>query len=218
MDYGHHSTFVEPHKYNRHIHIIGVGATGSWVAVLLHKLGIKNVSCVDFDTVEEHNVCNQAYSETAIGKGKVNALRDAVAPCNEGWQFIMNKATSLITETGVIFNLVDSMEARKELFKTCINPNAELYIETRLATDGGRLYIINPMCAEHRKKYEATLYDDGVAEVSACGTSQTIAPTAMMLASKAVWECMKHQEHLNGNAFFGEILFDVYGNEVRTEW
>ena len=48
-------------KFNTPIHIIGCGATGSWVALMLAKMGISNITCWDFDKVEEHNLPNQFF-------------------------------------------------------------------------------------------------------------------------------------------------------------
>jgi molybdopterin/thiamine biosynthesis adenylyltransferase len=220
MDYSHHSTVVQPADFTDPIHIIGVGATGSWVALLLAKLGLaKNIKAYDFDVVEEHNIANQAYVRADIGVEKAAALRIMIAThVGEEISIFTEKIDELYGYQGYIFNLVDTMASRKTLFDTCMSPNVKAYIETRLSVEGGRIYVINPLNANHRDRYKKTLYDDGEAEVSACGTSQTVVATAMMLASKAVWEMLKHHEKNEYEPFFGEILFDIFGNEIRTEW
>src|SRR5215813_5940026 len=63
---------------NKRIDVIGAGATGSRIVLSLAKLGLENIHVWDFDTVEGHNIANQAYGMGDIGKLKVDALHDLV--------------------------------------------------------------------------------------------------------------------------------------------
>jgi len=57
-----------PHNNFSKIHIYGVGSIGSHVAVGLAKIGIKDITVYDFDTVEEANIPAQFYSVGQKGK------------------------------------------------------------------------------------------------------------------------------------------------------
>jgi tRNA A37 threonylcarbamoyladenosine dehydratase len=61
LDVRRHAELFDPHTFNTPVTIIGAGATGSWLAIALAKLGIDNISIWDFDKVEEHNIPNQAF-------------------------------------------------------------------------------------------------------------------------------------------------------------
>lgn len=57
------------------ITIIGTGATGSWVALALSKLGVRAIELYDMDLIELHNVPNQLYSKSDVDKFKVDICK-----------------------------------------------------------------------------------------------------------------------------------------------
>ena len=59
LDISRHKELFNPYYFNTPVTIIGAGATGSWLALMLAKLGIQDITVYDFDVVEEHNVPNQ---------------------------------------------------------------------------------------------------------------------------------------------------------------
>lgn len=222
-DFSRQSNIFKPDDFHTPVHVVGAGATGSWLTMLLAKLGIEDITVYDFDTVGEHNIPNQIFEETDGDDGvlKVDALFRiirkftgiTISPKN----MIVDKTTKL---KGIVFLLTDTMASRKEIWTNCLkyNPNIDMVVETRMGLRDGRIYCINPMNPEHVKAYEATLYDDGEAEVSACGTSQSIAPTATLVASMAVWGLLNWH---NGNRDIinNEIIMDIqHGYQVANKY
>ena len=61
------------------------------------------------------------------------------------------------------------------------------------------------------QKYEKTLYEDDVAEVSFCGSSLSIIPTAMNIASLASWSVIKNYRGLEQ---IFETILDYNNNNV----
>ena len=64
-------------------------------------------------------------------------------------------------------------------------------IETRMGADQGRVYTVNPTRPAQVKGWEETLYDDDFAEVSACGSTISVGPTAEYLSGLAVWQLIR---------------------------
>ena len=60
------------------VHIIGVGATGSFDAIALAKLGMPEIHVWDDDVVEINNTAGQAYGLDHDGQLKVEAINDIV--------------------------------------------------------------------------------------------------------------------------------------------
>ena len=60
--------------FPRQYKLLGCGATGSWVTIMLAKMGVSNVTCWDFDKVEEHNLPNQFFDKHALGAYKSEEL------------------------------------------------------------------------------------------------------------------------------------------------
>ena len=52
MEYSRQVNIFKPDEFNTPVHVIGVGATGSWLAPSLAKLGVKNIHVWDDDIVE----------------------------------------------------------------------------------------------------------------------------------------------------------------------
>ena len=225
INYSRQADLFDNSTFKTPIHIIGAGATGSWVALFLAKLGISNITVWDFDKVEAHNIPNQVYrlegngteGITDVGEYKVDALSGIV----RGSTGININAKNIKVDgnqplSGIVFVLTDTMRSRKDIYEKAIrlNPAVKLLIETRMGLEGGRVYVVDPMSLKQAKEYEATFtYNDDEAEVSACGTSQSIIATAVQIASIAVWQVIKYH---NGNEFDNEILVDCMNNLTVT--
>jgi molybdopterin/thiamine biosynthesis adenylyltransferase len=54
----------------------GCGAIGSWTAIMLARMGIRNFRLIDKDRVEIHNVSTQAFTPQNVGQYKTRALQE----------------------------------------------------------------------------------------------------------------------------------------------
>lgn len=179
---------------NKRIDVIGAGASGSRIVLALAKLGLENIHVWDFDKVEAHNIANQCYSQADIGRTKVEALKDIVKAATGMEIHTHEERVDGSQELGdVVFLLTDTMASRQEIWKRGVRykMRTKLMIETRMGTDQGRVYVINPTKPAQIKGWESTLYGDDVAEVSACGTSISVGPTAEFLSGLAVWQLIR---------------------------
>lgn len=202
--------------------VIGVGATGSWVSLILSKLGVSEIYMYDMDIIEGHNVPNQLYSVHDVGKLKTAMCKkycDVLGSSNTDINQLSMKVDKdnfiLPKEDSVIFCLVDSMTARKEIFDMIVdNGRKYTWVETRMGLTGYRIYMIDTTNEKEIEKYRETLYSDDEAEVSACGTSQSIVTTAVQCASHAVglWLAKKNNAEYVPN----EIIFDVHSSFIMS--
>lgn len=196
----------------RRIDVIGAGATGSRIVLSLAKLGLENIHVWDFDVVEAHNIANQIFGNDDIGKLKVDALYDIVLK-QTGLKIHKHaeRVDGKQVLGDVVFLLTDTMASRKEIWQKGIRMKlrTKLMIETRMGADQGRVYTVIPTRNAHVKGWEATLYDDAVAEVSACGTAVTVGPTAEVVSGLAVWQMIRWQAIEQGkeDKLENEILF-----------
>jgi hypothetical protein len=179
---------------DKRVDVIGAGATGSRIVLSLAKLGIANIHVWDFDIVESHNIANQAFGRADIGKPKVEALQQLVKDQTGLTINIHNEKVDGTQELGdVVFVLTDTMASRKQIWEKGIRfkMRTKLMIETRMGADEGRCYTICPTARAQVKGWESTLYGDEVAQVSACGSSITVGPTAEYLSGLAVWQLIR---------------------------
>jgi molybdopterin/thiamine biosynthesis adenylyltransferase len=198
MDYSRQQEIINPEEFNAkniRIDVIGVGATGSWLTMILAKMGLQNIHVWDADIVEKHNLPNQLYRIEDIGKPKVIATKDLVKSftgidVTAHAEFVDASTKNL---GNVIFLLTDTMRSRKEICQHCLSYNmtTSLCIETRLAAKQGRIYAFNPSLKPDLKKWESSLYEDKEANPSACGMTTTLGASASYIASMAVLQMIK---------------------------
>lgn len=205
-------------KFHTPVTIIGAGATGSWLALCLAKLGITDITVYDFDIVEEHNVPNQAFNLYNVGMPKVDALNKLIIDSVNTPINVKNAKFTNQRVSGIVFLMVDSMAGRKEIWENSLRlkPSVQLVIEPRMGLDMGRIYNVNPTSLAQIKAYEDTYYSDDEAEVSACGTSMTVVTTAMSIAAYCARQLINFH---NGEELDNEILIDLkYNNLITTKW
>lgn len=190
-----HLEVFSPHAFgNRRVDVIGAGATGSRITMLLAKLGITNIHVWDDDRIEAHNVVNQIFGNGDIGKLKVDALAELVrATTGTELQVHPQRVTGPETLGEVVFLLTDTMESRRQIWESAIKYKLaiKLLIETRMGTDVGRIYTFCPNRPAECRGWEETLYTDAKTETSLCGTPVSVGPTADVLAGLAVWQLIK---------------------------
>jgi molybdopterin/thiamine biosynthesis adenylyltransferase len=172
------------------IDIIGVGATGSRIALSIAKLGVSNLHIWDFDKIESHNLANQAFGLADVGRPKVEAMADLIK-AQTGLEVVPhNEAVTGRTRLGnVVFLLTDTMKSRKEIWEGAIKykPHISAMIETRMGVDEGRVYVARPTAPAEIDMWEGTLCDDKEATESLCGSRITVGPTAEVISGLAVW-------------------------------
>jgi len=191
-----HQEIFNPVHHQLPVSIIGAGATGSRVFEALIKLGVDDLTVYDFDTVEPHNLANQLYGQHHVGIPKVQALAEWYTSYIEeqipdSIRFINRRVPDAQAPLkGVVFLLTDTMESRREIFNAELDMNPEIMyvIETRMASSYGNILSFNPNNPLEGERWLATLIDDDEAEVSACGASISVGPTASVIANWAVWQ------------------------------
>lgn len=220
LDVMRHIEVFSPEAFgDTRVDFIGVGATGSRMVLSAAKLGIRNIHVHDFDVVESHNVPNQIFGIQHVGTPqtpKVNALYDIIKEFTGTEITVHTERVDGTQQLGdVVFLLVDKMQVREEIWRKGIRykRNIKLMVETRMGKNNGRVYALNPSDPRHVRGWETTLYSDEAAEVSACGTSISVGPTAEVVSGLAVWQLIRWhqlQEELKAN----KVPTDPFENEL----
>lgn len=218
IDTTRHNKVFSPYVFgNRRVDVIGAGATGSRIALELAKLGVSNLHVWDGDTVASHNIANQVYGISDIGRLKVEALADIITSTTHSGINIHPHFVDGSESMGeIIFLLTDTMESRKLIWERGLKykPFINLMIETRMGTSSGRVYTINPNLVNHVKAWEETLHSDEESLTSACGTAVSVGATSSALAGIAVWQFIKWFQIENSieetdKVLENEIIFDL---------
>ena len=143
IDINKHLEFFNPTTVTDDIHIIGVGAVGSYIALQIAKLGTSRLHIWDFDTVEEHNITNQVYTFKDIGRLKTEALKDHLQASNPEMEVITHGKYERQPLTGYIFMEVDSVELRHRIAEqNQFNRLIKYVIDGRIGLSSGQVFVV----------------------------------------------------------------------------
>lgn len=145
------------------ITILGVGGIGSWTALMLAKMGCQNISVVDDDQVEEHNVASQFYKPNQLGNSKTGALNLNVLEHTgvEIMEYPISLQEKAIEEKSLVIIAVDSMKARKQICEQIEKRNIYV-IDARMG--GLQLELYN--CPANQ--YRTTLVEEEAVQHEKC--------------------------------------------------
>ena len=214
--------FFKPEDCRGRIHIIGCGAVGSTVAENIARLGVKDISLYDFDTVESKNIANQMFIEKDIGKLKVEAVARMICRINpdirEGLQL---RPEGYISQNmnGHVFLCVDNIDLRRTICESNrSNANIASVYDFRMGLTNGQHYaadwsksqdrerLLNTMNFSHAEAAEET-------PVSACNQVLSVAPTVRALVAFGVANFMNF---IKGKGLKRTILVDAFGFEIEA--
>jgi molybdopterin/thiamine biosynthesis adenylyltransferase len=174
-DYWRQLDLVSAEQLAFPITVIGAGGIGSPLALALTKMGCRQLTLYDPDTVEAHNLPNQVYRLADVGEAKVTALAELLGQFAD---IEVDARQELVTEQalrGVVISAVDSMASRQHIWHGCVRYKAAvpLYVDARMGAQVCRVFTLNPTDPDEIEAYESTLYDDDEAAVDPC-TAQAI--------------------------------------------
>lgn len=216
--------FFQPEKCAERIHIIGCGAVGSTVAELLARFGLTKMTLYDFDTVESHNIANQMYKATDIGKPKIQALADYLVEINpeiaDGLR-LEDKGYTGQRLSGYVFLCVDNIDLRREIAtanKT--NPYIKAMYDFRIRLEDGQHYAANwhnPKMVDNFLSTMNFTHEEAKKEtqVSACNIELSVAPTVRQICAAGVCNFINFVKS-GGKEIKKMILVDAFHYDIQA--
>ena len=188
--------------------LIGAGRIGSWTALFLAKLGLKDITVFDPDIVENQNRANQLYGESSIGKRKVVSLQEDIYRFSS----IYIKWTSAVfpglirdflmdrREQGyIVLVTVDSMKSRQAIFEWLRENwmNVHLFIDARTGGDRGTVFAFEPMQPSLMGQYAKTLHvNEDLRRLSGVGcTGRSIVDVSVTVSARITNTVRKYLTH-----------------------
>lgn len=199
------------------INVIGAGAVGSATVLALAKMGAANIHVFDHDKVEPHNLPNQFYRISDVGKPKVTALQDIVKDyAGVVIEALVERFTKASKHklVGATIICVDNMDVRMEIWKKLKNNiNIPVYIDTRMGAEVANVYTFNPI--EDRDFYEENLFPHSEALHVPC-TARSISYTAFGIAALTTGKIKKY---FNNQPYYRDLTADfrtgtLFGSNV----
>lgn len=178
-----------PFLRNREILVLGAGGIGSWVAMMLARIGCR-ITVMDPDNYEEHNMSGQFVRESGIGVNKAKALQDTIREfSSEDLVTSIPEGYTASTFTNhIVICGFDNMEARKtaflnwkDLVKYLVDKSDCFFQDGRLEAEHLQIYSIPGDRDDLIEKYEKeALFSDSEAAETSCTFKQTTHAAAMI--------------------------------------
>lgn len=204
VSFNRHNKFVGPADLTETLFIIGVGATGSHLALTAARMGFTKFVIYDHDEVEAHNLPNQVYDWKHVGMKKVDALEDVLMRFNHRIE-VQKHAKYFTSEEhgheveGILVIAVDSMKARKDITEVFDgNPLISLVIESRLGFEFGEVNIIDPMSDTDVENWRSTLLDDNAVPEGPCGLRICVTTVGIIASYMVQQICMQKSQEKSG--------------------
>jgi hypothetical protein len=192
---------------DKKINIIGAGAIGSFTALSLAKMGFKDITVFDDDTIDVVNLNCQFFRHTDIGKPKVVALQELIHDFTGITIEIVNDRWTGAKLNGIVIAAVDSMAVRKQIFETHYKNGfqTDLVIDPRMGAEVALLASYKPLSIEEGQTYSKTLYSDEDAVQEPC-TAKSSMYCCLSLSGMV---CSMVKAFVTGNEFPRWKTYDI---------
>lgn len=170
MDFHRQLDVLDTQRLSRiPITVIGAGAVGSFATLALAKCGAQDITVWDDDHIEAHNLPNQWYRLSDLGRPKVQALQSLVLEMTGVAIKTVQERFQGEGASEVTICAVDSMDVRCALWRQ-LHPRPQLYLDARMGAEVGRLFCMGPMASW----YEEHLYPSSEAFHAPCTAKATM--------------------------------------------
>ena len=213
MDLAKHNHIFDPlSDVKKPVHLLGCGAVGSHIAVLLARLGICEIHIYDFDIVVPYNITNQEFFAKHIGLPKTEAIAEIMKSINPDIKIHIHEKYEKQILTGYVFLCVDNIETRQAIVEhNMYNNNILAMFDFRMGLYTAQHYATD-WSPNSRKAFRSTMeftHAEAVENVpvSPCGTQLSVAPTVHTIASIGIINFIKI---CKGEPYEKIIIVDLY--------
>lgn len=177
--------FFNPDQDHPNVLIIGCGHIGSYLAFALARMGVKEITVVDHDMVEPHNLPNQFFAESLVKDLPDDAKLPKVTALQQTINYLIPSANIIAIPSRVedaklnfsnykcVMMAVDNMDVRKWIWNEVqMASGVKLLIDARTGGQYANMFGIIMGRSEHEEIYRENLYDNSdVPPLPCTGTS-----------------------------------------------
>lgn len=201
--------------------IIGCGAIGSFYAMTLAKMGAKDITIMDHDKIEDHNLANQMFPTYMTGKSKVEALSEVCEMFGDMKPHVINgdfdSSTGDHIDLGsfdIYISCVDNMDVRKTIYDSIKFQTNKLFVEGRMGAQVFRAYAVKLGNKTEHEYYEKEWYPQKEATPDRC-TQKSIIYTVLQVAGVML---SMTKRYLTGKETVPvEVIYDCLNDTIQTK-
>ena len=202
---------------NSSILIIGVGGLGSATSLYLAVSGIRKLTLVDFDSVDESNLSRQIlFQKQDIGMNKAIIAKEKLKAFNEDTlidaiqiRLDEDELRELIKDSDLIIDATDNLESRLMINQITYEQRKPLCIGAAIRYEGHLITILNKDKDESCLNCLYTLGDESLLDCDGIGV---LSPVVGIMGSMMAVECIKTISGLNNGQKNIVSVFDFKNN------
>lgn len=214
MNYQRQMDLLSPDEIIFPVIMVGCGGIGTPTVLNLAKAGFENITLIDPDSVEDHNLPNQFFRLSDLERKKVDALKDMVLDFSDCFVKIIPEFFENQPLSGIVVSGVDSMKSRQAIWsRVKYNVEVPLYVDGRIGGEILQVFTIRPSQIEDIELYEKHLFPDEEAEELPC-TARAIIYTGSVIGGSIVSQVKKW---LKNEQYYRYISFDLKTMTIVTQ-
>lgn len=175
-----------PNDRNDKVVVIGAGSIGSYTTFGLARMGVKYITVIDYDKVENHNLPNQFFSEHELMEGipKVLALEKTINMIIKDCKIMTVDSkieasldSMLNTNPHVIIVTVDNMKTRKFIYDELIRQSYRGWlIDARVGGENVNIFTVDMSgrIDDSRQQYKETIWEDSEVPELPCSARSVV--------------------------------------------
>ena len=202
---------------NSSILIIGVGGLGSAASLYLTVSGIRELTLVDFDSVDESNLSRQIlFQKEDIGMNKAIVAKRKLEAFNQ--DILINaiekrlnedELREFINDSNLVIDATDNLESRLMINQITYEQRKPLCIGAAIRYEGHLITILNKDKNESCLNCLYTLGDESLLDCDGIGV---LSPVVGIMGSMMAMEAIKTLSGLNKAQKSTMLVFDLKNN------
>jgi molybdopterin/thiamine biosynthesis adenylyltransferase len=136
--------------------LVGAGGIGAMTALMLAKMGVAHLVIYDGDTVSPENMPTQLHRLGDLGRGKVFGVEEIIQTFSDDTTVypVDARVTANLSLSGtIVISAVDSIAARKDIWKATYRGSCAWYIDARMSAEEFQMHCVNMNDAAQVDKY-----------------------------------------------------------------
>ena len=202
---------------NSSVLIIGVGGLGSAASLYLTVSGIRKLTLVDFDSVDESNLSRQIlFQKEDIGMNKAIVAKRKLEAFNQ--DILINaiekrlnedELREFINDSNLVIDATDNLESRLMINQITYEQRKPLCIGAAIRYEGHLITILNKDKNESCLNCLYTLGDESLLDCDGIGV---LSPVVGIMGSMMAMEAIKTISGLNKDQKSTMSVFDLKNN------
>lgn len=190
--------------FNANIAIIGCGGLGGNVSEYLTRIGVGNITLMDFDVFEEHNLNRQNFSNfESLGKYKAEVLKESLEKINPATTITalneeFNKNCKSLENVTLIIDALDNPDVKKDLHSFCKKYNKD-FVHGAIAGYNGQFLCNDGLDRVYRTEGKGT-------ETSLGNPSFSASFAASIQAALVIKLILNNQDALDDNILITDLF------------